>query len=377
MKNIVIFNNLLLEKSQTFVKWQSESLKTFLPHYVGLRRVEGLSLNSDNVITLNSGGLLGWFHEILLKAFGISPYLLKKLKNINPSLIHAHFGGNGAMILSLSKQLRVPLVVTFHGFDITNNDNFFKNSFSGRLYLRKRDELKRDAKLFIAVSEFIKERLLDSGFPNEKIKVHYIGVDTKYFQPEFNITREKIVLFTGRLVEKKGCEYLVKAMAKVQSSYPELKLIIIGDGPLRDSLEELAQGCLKNYTFLGHQAPEIVKDWMQRALVFCVPSITARSGDSEAFGMVFAEAQAMGLPVVSCSSGGIPEVVLHGSTGFLARERDYDELATYITCLVEDQNLWKSFSIAGRKLVEEKFNLDEQTSKLESIYANLCILSEE
>ena len=157
-------------------------------------------------------------------------------------------------------------------------------------------------------------------------------------------------------------------MGKVQAAMPEVELVVIGDGLLRSSLEQQAKTSLRRYRFLGVQPPEIVRDWMHQAQVFCVPSITAKSGDSEGFGLVFTEAQAIGLPVVSNASGGITEAVKHGETGFLVAERDAEGLAAYILRLLEDRDLWQQFSCRGQERVRSVFDLHSQTKKLESIY---------
>ena len=91
--------------------------------------------------------------------------------------------------------------------------------------------------------------------------------------------------------------------------------------------------------------------------------------------MVFAEAQATGLPVVSFASGGIPEAVDHEKTGFLAPERDVDALATYLLCLLENPTLWNTFSQQGQERVQRQFNLESQTRLLEDIYQNRVLAS--
>jgi glycosyltransferase involved in cell wall biosynthesis len=110
---------------------------------------------------------------------------------------------------------------------------------------------------------------------------------------------------------------------------------------------------------------------MSRASVFCVPSVVAASGDAEGFGMVFIEAQAMGLPVVSTLSGGIPEAVKNGETGLLVPERDSAALAEAILRLMQDEELWQQYSLAGRKNVVNHFNLAQQTGRLENLFEQL------
>lgn len=367
--NVIIFNGRLLPKSETFIRAQGEGLQKFIPYYVGARFVNGLSLPKERTLVVNQGGILGSTQEAIFKFFGTAPNLYQKIRVLKPALIHAHFGVCGALVLPLAQNLQLPLIVTFHGLDATMSDDYARReSVSTRMYLRRRELLKSKTTSFITVSNFLKDKLINQGFPSEKILVHYIGVDTEIFQPDFTIPREPVVLFVGRLVEKKGCEYLIKAMSKVQAKNPEVELVVIGDGLLRSSLEDLAKSSLNKYRFLGSQPPEVVRQWMNRAKVFCVPSVKAASGDCEGFGIVFAEAQAMGLPVVSFTSGGIPEAVAHNETGFLAPERKSQQVAEYILQLLSDSQLWQSFSDNGYKRVREKFNLHKQTQALEEIY---------
>ena len=157
-------------------------------------------------------------------------------------------------------------------------------------------------------------------------------------------------------------------MAEVQSRLAEAELVIIGDGPLKAELQQLAREKLRRYRFLGIQPPEVVRHWMNRAKAFSTPSVKARSGWMEAFGMVFAEAQAMCLPVVSFNSGGIPEVVADGETGFLAPERNVEALAHDLRLILEDPQLFVHMGEAGRRRVCEKFDLRRQTQRLEQLY---------
>jgi glycosyltransferase involved in cell wall biosynthesis len=160
-------------------------------------------------------------------------------------------------------------------------------------------------------------------------------------------------------------------MAEVQHRCADAQLVVIGHGPLRADCEALAATLQVRCLFLGSQPPAVVQEWMARATVFCVPSVVATSGDAEGFGIVFIEAQAMGLPVVSTRSGGIPEAVEDGQTGLLVAEDDRKELAAAIIRLIQDESLWKRFSLAGRRRVLKWFDLAQQTQRLENIFASL------
>jgi glycosyltransferase involved in cell wall biosynthesis len=285
------------------------------------------------------------------------------LANEHPSLFHAHFGPDACEVISLARALDVPLVVSLHGYDITNTDRSLP-----RLYLRRLRGLKTIGARFICVSNFIREQALAKGFPAEKTIVHYTGIDTDFFRAEPSTPRCPMVLFVGRLVPMKGCEYLIRAMTHVQAAMPEAKLVVIGHGPLRKKLEQQASTSLCNFEFLGAQSPSVVREWMNRATVFSTPSIVAESGEAEGFGMVFAEAQAMGLPIAGFATTCVPEVVAQDQSGFLVPERDWEALAAKVLVLLQDKSLWNQFSQAGRIRVTKMFNIRRQTPLLEDIY---------
>lgn len=366
---IITFREFILPKTETFIETQTSSLQQHSNHYVGLRRLrESLNPINSPILTINTGNLAGHLKELFFKKTGFIPRsALNKLKRIKFRLCHSHFGPDSIYALKISKALNIPLVVTFHGYDATTLKNPRKaKTHKQKLYFNKKNSLIEQASLFIAVSNYIRSELLEQGFPDEKIRVHYIGIDTSIYQFNSAIKRDNIVLFVGRLVEKKGCKYLIEAMQLLNNK--DIKLVIIGDGPLRFELEKQASKASINYQFLGHQPSQEVKKWMMKSKLLCVPSITACNGDSEGFGMVFAEAQAIGTPVVSTNSGGIPESVKHMKTGLLAEEGDSKKLAEYIGTLLTENKLWEEYSKAGIKRVNEKFCLQKQTKKLENMY---------
>jgi glycosyltransferase involved in cell wall biosynthesis len=300
--------------------------------------------------------------------FAVAPSFLQQLQAANASLIHSHFATESVTALPIAERLNIPLVVTLHGADVTLKDSFLRGSLGGLLYLRHRNKLWSRVSTFICVSEFIKRQAIERGFPKEKLRVHYIGVDRKQFtRSTCRLTRET-VLFVGRLTEKKGCEYLLRAMAKVQQQRPYAELTIIGDGPLRRSLEALASDLQVRCRFLGAQTGAVIRKALESTRVFCVPSVTARNGDSEGLGIVFAEAQSMGVPVVSFDHGGISEVVENGSTGLLAPECDYLNLADNVLTYLTEDVAWQLASQRGIDLVRNRFDLVTQTRELERIY---------
>jgi colanic acid/amylovoran biosynthesis glycosyltransferase len=368
---VVVFSDHLLYPSETFIRAQAQALRRFTPVYAGSRRVPGLTLPEDRTFTIRGKDSDGRLEEAVFKLFGSAPKLADKLAALKPVLLHAHHGANALRALPLAEKLRIPLVATFHGSDATaTNLRHLKPYFGHRRYLANKEKLQKKGTLFIAVSEFIRRKLLEQGFPEEKVVVHYIGVDTKAFQPSGS-EHQPLILFVGRLVERKGAEFAIRAAAEVQRELPEAELMLIGDGPQRASLELQAKESLRRYRFLGVRPPEEVREWMSRASVFCAPSVKTLSGEEEAFGIVYAEAQAMGKPVVAFHSGGVSEVVAHGRTGFLAPERDWRALAQQLSVLLRDPELRKQFGLAGRERMVRLFDLGNRTEALEAIYSKL------
>jgi colanic acid/amylovoran biosynthesis glycosyltransferase len=371
-----IYADPLLAPSMTWVRAQAEALRTFSPVYIGPRSlpIGGLELPHDRVITIHRvTGMRGRVREAPFKVFGFAPVFLRRIRRFEPALVHAHTGPGGVAALPIASYLGVPLMTTFHGGEVTASDSEMAGNkhYSARRYWSRRKQLQSQGALFLAVSKFVHGKLLEQGYPENRTVLHYIGVDTEFFKPDRQVPREPVVLFVGTLHEGKGCEYAIRAMAKVQSLLPDVELVILGDGPLRHALEQLAGEKLRRYRLVGTQPPEVVRSWMNRAKVFAAPSVTADSGWTEALGIVFAEAQAMCLPVVSFASGGIPEAVKHGETGLLATERDWEGLASNILTLLQDGLMRERMARAGRERVSREFNLEVQTRRLENIYGQI------
>jgi colanic acid/amylovoran biosynthesis glycosyltransferase len=322
--------------------------------------------------TVDDGGLRGRLRELRFRYAGPTRKQVARLRARAPRLVYAHFAPDGYAAMQLAEQLGVPLVTALHGYDVTISDEAMSRTRLGRAYLQGRSTLQRTGALFLSCSDYVRARGLEMGYPADRTIVHSIGVDVERFKPPGVLwPREKSVLFVGRLVEKKGCGSLIEAMVGVQRRYPAAELVVIGGGPLRADYEARAIALGVRCRFLGVQPTAVVRDRMSRASVFCVPSVVAASGDAEGFGMVFIEAQAMGLPVVSTFSGGIPEAVKNGETGLLVAEGDSAALAEAILRLMQDEALWQQYSLAGRGNVVNHFNLAQQTGRLENLFEQL------
>lgn len=368
---VIIYENHLLGLTETFVQAQTNALSQFQPVYAGSRKDAGLDVRKEQIHLLNQGGFWGNCRELGFKLTGFAPEFMKRLGALRPVLLHAHHGPNGFYALPIARNLNIPLVVTFHGSDITITDLRFEKTYLGfRYYFANKRKLRASGATFLTVSKFVQQKVVEQGFPPEKVHLVYTGINTEKFKPDSTEDR-RIILVVGRCTEQKGQEFAIRAASEVQRQLPDVELVLIGDGPVRGDLERLAKQSLRRYQFLGARTSEEVRKWMNRASLLCMPSVTTRSGAAEGFGMVCAEAQAMGKPVVAFRCGAIPEIISHGTTGLLAEERDSKALAEYLLILLEDAELRKRFGRAGREAMLRQFDLEQCTRQLEKVYGSV------
>jgi colanic acid/amylovoran biosynthesis glycosyltransferase len=290
-------------------------------------------------------------------------------------LLHAHFGPDAVMSLPLAETLGIPLVTTFHGGDITTDVARFKKSKrpTERWFAAKEDELQRKGAAFIAVSKFIETILHRRGYEKQKVHQLYIGIDTERFSPAPSMGGDRYLLCIGRHSEKKGLDTLITAWAQVAHRHPDVMLWQVGGGAMTNELKDLAVslGVENRIRFMGALDHAHILGLMQQAIAFILPSQTAKDGDSEGLGMVFNEASACGIPIISTLHGGIPEGVLHGETGLLSPEKDIGALAAHMEAILGDAALAKRLGKTGREFVCDAFDIRKQTAKLEQLYAEL------
>jgi glycosyltransferase involved in cell wall biosynthesis len=368
LKHVLIYRNELLPASETFIAAQAGAMRRYDPWFAGLKRVEnGIELNETRVaVVAETASLKGKLVRRIYTSTGYAPRWHRRLRSLQPALIHAHFGVDGCIALPLQKKLCAPLVVTLHGYDVTSSDQSLSATVFGRVYLTRREELWCRASLFVCVSEHIHQTALQRGFPEDKLWVHCIGIDLS--EPPPSRERENVVLFVGRLVEKKGCAHLIRAIASVNGELADTQLVVIGDGPLRAGLEHEARQRLPKAVFLGARPTIEVRNWMRRARMLAAPSVVAKNGDTEGLPTVLCEAQAMGLPVAAFRGPGVLEAVVDGETAILVDPADDEALGTAILRLLQDTQLQTRLAAAGRRRAEKYFDLRKQTGLLEDKY---------
>jgi glycosyltransferase involved in cell wall biosynthesis len=372
MEKVAHIKNTYLRISETFIYKQITNLKNFKP-IVLTNIVKNLSLFPISPLYTNSVfGAAGCFIFKKLNFFETLPtffykYFEEIIKREDVSILHAHFGPEGVYSIPLKEKCKIPLITSFYSYDCS--DWLLKIP----LWTKRYKKLFKEADVFLPLSNFLKNKLIEIGCPEEKITVHRLGIDLSLFpfkKREFPKNRKVKLLFVARLVEAKGVIYLIQAMSKIIKKYPNVSLKIIGGGPEYTKAITLAKKLnLSTYiTFSGAQPYHTVIKEIQNSHIVVQPSITDSKGETEGQCAVLLEAEASGAPVVSTWHNGIPEGVLHEKTGLLVKEKDANDLARNILYLLNNPDLWVKYGKSGRKYIEKKFNIVEQTKKLEKIY---------
>ena len=357
--SVVIWRSALLPASETFVRNHGTNLTRWRPVYLGATKVESVLASDDDVIAFPSDRAF-----LRLRLTGSSPRLRAALAAIRPDVVHAHFGGDGWLISRAAADLDVPLVVTVHGHDVTRQPR--APGLHGVRYRRNLRTVFRRAAVVLAVSEHIRARAIERGADPAKVRVHHTGVPIPEAVPE--VSKRWDVVFVGRLVEKKGVDDLLHALALIPD---RPRALIVGGGPLEGRLRALAADL--DVTFTGPRTPEQVSRHLAESRVLAAPSKTAGDGDSEGMPTTILEASAWGLPVVATRHSGIPEAVVHGDTGLLSAEADPAGLAENLRRLLADEALRTRLGGRGRARVAADFDLRRQSLRLEELYDSLVV----
>lgn len=317
------------------------------------------------------------FHEVEMSSYPVFEFPLYSLalaskmvevaKYEKLDLLHVHYAIPHATSAYLAKQMlrevsNLKIITTLHGTDITLAG--LEPSF---LPLVKFSIEQSDG--VTAVSRFLKEKTLTNYNIEKDIRVIHNFIDTSIYRPDAQCIckkkiaprGEKLLVHTSNFRQVKRVQDTIRILEKVKKEVP-CKLLLIGDGPDRSECERLSRelGLYEDVRFLGKQ--EGLVDILTSADIFLMPS------QSESFGLSALEAMACGLPVVSSSVGGLPELVSHNECGYIAEIGDIDRMAKYVVQLLTNPKKYEIFSEAARSRAVEKFEINKIVPEYESYY---------
>lgn len=364
-----------LSRSETFIYQQVSNLSQFQSLIIAWKYQNLAQFPRPHEdcfsLTLKKGTWSWWKQGIGRRLLGRELLAERFLKRRQARLLHAHFGAMGVWALRLRRALKIPLITTFYGHDMSKKPLLAELRHG---YAR----LFGEGDLFLVEGPRMRERLSEIGCPPDKIGIQRIAIPVADlpFRPRLakKAGAKVVIAFSGRFVEKKGLLPALQALAMVRATAPAFEFRIIGDGPLRPAIESFVRGnglgnCVRLLGFLDYGR---YIGQMQEADLFLHPSVTAADGDSEGGApTTILEAQALGLPVIASRHADIPHVVVADRSALLSAEGDIPGLAANIARLLADQDSWARMGEAGRRHVQENHDVAREIPRLESRYAEL------
>lgn len=290
--------------------------------------------------------------------------LRRILVSEQPDIVHSHLYLPD-ILSRFAAPLSCKLITTLHGEDkwwtertrVRSLGKTWLDGFTGRCRRMH----------YVSVSEYVREKAGRAlKIPMRRHRVIHNGVDVVRFSFVARTKREcPTVVQIGRFYPEKGHAVSLKALALLRKSHPGVRLVLIGDGPIRAGLERQAGqlGLVESVIFAGAQ--DDIRSHLEKADIFWMPS------EREGLGIACLEAMASGLPVVATAVGGLREAVSDEETGFLVPPGNAEAFASRTAALLSDFALCRSFGTNGRRRVENLFSLDSTVSHYHESYEDL------
>lgn len=374
-----------LAPTETFVGNQITSLREYRPVVVAHHRSPNREFDIDDMFVMEEQrGTLGRLAGPL--AYGALKQVMPAereraiawLARFRPVLWHFHFAVDAAFFLPLFRAMGLPAVVSLYGYDISSFPN--KAGGLGHRYISR---IFHEMDCFLAMSNDMRRDAIMLGIPEERIVVHYHGINAQRFRYDERSYEKKNqfnILCVGTLEPKKGQHHLVRALAAIRASRPDINahLTLVGRGPLQAEVERLIRqhGLERHVEMAGyvpHLDPAFIR-YYHDADVFVHFSTTQPDRDKEGIPGTIVEAMAAGLPVVTTRHAGIPEIITDGVDGMLLEENDAAGIARCILQLHDDESLRGRLGRNAARRALHDLDVRTKSSRLEQIYASVACL---
>ncbi len=346
--------------SETFIQAHKKRLKGNIFYYysgeVPTAVEGGVVINSRRrrIVDL----IKGHFH---LNRFSLAEQaVITSFKKNKIDLVFAEYGVTGERILPVCRELGLPLIVHFHGFDASQKDVIEEYKKYQRLFSY--------ASFVVAVSKKMYQDLLEMGCPKYKLIYTVCGPDDQFFEVEPTFEKQQFVAI-GRFVDKKAPYYLILSFLKVLERFPDSRLVVAGEGELFNTCKNLVKhfGIEDKIELPGVIQPAVFRRYLRESLAFVQHSVTAENGDSEGTPVSVLEASAAGLPVLATSHAGIPDVVIDGETGLLVAEHDVKGMAENMITLLENPSLAKKLGKNAKEHMRRNYTLSRHINVLNEL----------
>jgi len=292
--------------------------------------------------------------------------VLDVVKSVRADVMHLFFGNVAVHWLELLRRIDIPVVVSFHGADVTG-------AIAGPAYRAARDEVFARSSRIACRSEALAARVIALGAPHDKTCVTRTVIPVPdEFARSAAAAESNTILQASRLVPKKGVKTTLLAFAKCSTNHPESRLTIAGEGPMAEELRGLAAqlGIADRVRFTGFLTQAQLAGEFKKTAAFVHPSESV-NGDTEGVPNSLLEAMAAGIPVVATRHGGIVEAVKDGESGFLVHEGDADALAERMGRLLNDAALNQQMGRAAHESVRASYSESASAQGLDRLYRGL------
>lgn len=381
MKKPVVVHGIrgYLSRTEIFVGNQVTGLQEYAPVVVCHHRSENRQFDLENmyVISERQRGIhkaLSHVSYSTLRALTAHEVdaAAKWARQYNPSLLHLHYAVDAAFFAPLYKKLGIPTIVSLYGYDVSSFPKVLGGL--GKMYLKRAFET---MDCFLAMSEDMKRDAIALGAPEEKIIVHYHGINATRFRCESREYKRKQsynILCVGTLERKKGQHHLIRALGELRRQRPDIdaRLTLVGKGPLMNECVRIAkeQGLTDRVQLAGY-VPHLGSDLLHYywdADVFVHFSTTQPNNEKEGIPGTIVEAMASGMPVIATQHAGIPEAITNGEHGILLEERDVNGITTSLIDLFESEELRRTLGQSAARRALKNLDVQTKTRVLERVY---------
>ncbi len=360
LPTVALFSTNFLAYSQTFVYEELRRLSRYRAEVFCRRRLLAEQFPFSPVHV--GGPTYGWTCQ--------ARHFDQRFRSIRFALVHAHFGLGAVYARRFALRHRLPLVVTFHGYDVPLLSSPTRWLPQHLRYALQGPRVLRDMTLGLCASTELQTMLLALGVPPDRLRVHRLGIDLERFQPGPRRADRCQVAMVGRFVEKKGFAKGLAAFTAVARDLPLLRLTLVGDGPLAGALrrQAAATNLGERIEFAGPLPADRVAALLATTDVLLAPSVVDQKGDRESGLMVVKEASACGAVPIGTRHGGIPEIIDDGATGYLVEEHDVGAMAARLAQLASDPSLRAALGQAGREKMRREYDVRKRVQALEQLY---------
>lgn len=291
-------------------------------------------------------------------------------RRMRPDLVNIHFlGANAFYIMLLHMIMRFKIVVTLHGTieapykDLAQTEGYWE----AKILNWTANRILHQASTIVCISQYLCKKVITT-FPDLKPKCKILPIGLEFpDSTQTNVERSNFILGAGRLSYEKGFDILIKAFEEVSQNFPDLRLVIVGDGDERPRLERMvaSSNLTDKVLFHGEVKRAKVLELLSECKMVVVPSRI------EGFGAIILEAMAMGTPIVATSVGGIPELIDDGETGFLVAPENSEKLAAKTCFLLTNSHLLSQVGARARLNLQGKYDWNEIARQYEDVYRNV------